>query len=78
MSPKMLIVRFPDGTREFRYPEQMPVVGGVVSHEGETFRVVSIDMDGDHASMTVEPDLDIGDLLLSEEGSIRLEPFLSG
>ena len=73
MSPSVLIVRFPDGTREFRYPKRMPKVGGLISHDGEQFRVVSIHTDGDVASLVVEGDLGVGDLLRSEEGSIQLD-----
>ena len=37
-----MVVRFPDGSKEFRYPEKMLVEGDVVWHDGERFRVVSV------------------------------------
>lgn len=68
-----MVVRFPDGSKEFRYPEKMLVEGDVVWHDGERFRVVSVSSDEkDSAVVIVEADSGIGDLLRSEEGSIHL------
>jgi hypothetical protein len=69
-------VRFPDGTKEFRYPETPPEEGSPVWHEGERYRVVSVSMDGAQASMIVQADSSSSDLLRSEEGAIQLEPVL--
>jgi hypothetical protein len=74
---RLLIVRFPDGSREFRYPDRVPEEGGAIWHDGERYRIVSIDMDSDPPSLVVEADSSLGDLLQSEEGAIRLEPILS-
>jgi hypothetical protein len=68
-----IIVRFPDGTKEFRYPEQMLGENDVIWHAGERFRVISVQADdADRAVVTVEPDSGLGDTLRSEEGAIRL------
>ena len=73
---RLLVVRFPDGSKEFRYPETLPEEGGVIWHDGERYRIVTITVDGDQASMIVEADSEIGDLLQSEEGGVRLEPLM--
>jgi hypothetical protein len=75
-SARLLVVRFPDGSKEFRYPETLPEEGGVIWHDGERYRVVNITVDDDQASMIVEADSGIGDLLQSEEGGVRLEPLM--
>jgi hypothetical protein len=70
-----VIVHFPDGSKEFRYPENGLEEGDVISHAGSRFRVVSVNVDGDRQSVTVvaaNPD-DLKDLLTSEEGSIELQ-----
>jgi hypothetical protein len=70
-----VIVHFPDGSKEFRYPENGLEEGDVISHAGSRFRVVSVNVDGDRQSVTVvaaNPD-DLTDLLTSEEGSIELQ-----
>jgi hypothetical protein len=76
MSPDVLIIRFPDGSREFRFPEKMLEVDDVVWHDGEHYRVISVSPDGSgphHAAVELaSPGL--GDLLQSEEGAIRLMP----
>jgi len=72
-----LIVRFPDGTREFRYPERPLKEGDAIWHEGRRYHVVSIvdDAGGGQVSAIVEPDAEsIGDLLNSEEGALVLVP----
>jgi hypothetical protein len=72
-----LIVRFPDGSREFRYPDRPLEVGDAIWHEGTRFHVVSVSEngDGEQLTVTVEPDPEsIGDLLGSEEGALVLVP----
>ena len=72
-----LIVRFPDGTREFRYPDRPVEVGAAIWHDNVRYHVVSVteDGDGDQLTVTVEPDPEtIGDLLGSEEGALVLVP----
>ena len=48
----------------------------MIWHDGERYRIVTITVDGDQASMVVEADSGIGDLLQSEEGGVRLEPIM--
>ena len=72
-----LIVRFPDGTREFRYPERPLDVGDGIWHDNVRYHVISVteDAEGDQLTVTVEPDVEsIGDLLGSEEGALVLVP----
>lgn len=72
-----LIVRFPDGTREFRYPDRPLEVGDAIWHDDVRYHVISVteDADGDQLTVTVEPDAEtIGDLLGSEEGALVLVP----
>jgi len=72
-----LIVRFPDGTREFRYPERPVEVGDAIWHDNVRYHVISVteDAEGDQLTVTVEPDVEsIGDLLGSEEGALVLVP----
>ena len=72
-----LIVRFPDGTREFRYPERPLEVGDAIWHDNVRYHVISVTEDaaGDQLTVTVEPDAEsIGDLLGSEEGALVLVP----
>jgi hypothetical protein len=69
-----MVVRFPDGTREFRYPENVPGAGDLMWHRGEPFRVVSVNEDGGRVVVIVETTSQaIGDQLLSEEGGIHLD-----
>lgn len=69
-----IIVRFPDGTKEFRYPERALEEGDVIWHDGERYRIVSIYVDeGDRATAVVElASGSLADKLASEEGGIRL------
>jgi hypothetical protein len=70
-----LIVRFPDGTREFRYPDRPLAVGNAIWHDGVRYHVVSVSEDdgGNQVTATVEPDPEnLGDLLSSEEGALVL------
>jgi len=72
-----LIVRFPDGTREFRYPDRPLEVGDAIWHDNVRYHVISVteDHEGDQLTVTVEPDPEsIGDLLSSEEGALVLVP----
>jgi hypothetical protein len=72
-----LIVRFPDGTKEFRFPERPLEVGDSIWHEGARYHVVSVSEDaaGDQLTVTVEPDAEsLGDILSSEEGALVLVP----
>ena len=69
------IVRFPDGTKEFRYPEGGLKAGDHVWHDGQRYRVISVDSapDGRQGAI-VEADSDgLVDLLSSEEGALHLE-----
>ena len=68
-----MVVRFPDGSKEFRYPEKTLAEGDVVWHDGERFRVISVSTDEkDRAVVIVEADSGIGDMLRSEEGAVHL------
>lgn len=71
-----VVVHFPDGSREFRFPEEPLEVGTVIWHLGQRYRVIHVATDDDQgASVTVEPDSeDIGDLLRSERGGTQLVP----
>jgi hypothetical protein len=40
-----VVVRFPDGTKEFRFPETMLEENDVIWHAGERFHVVSVNTD---------------------------------
>jgi hypothetical protein len=75
-SVPVLVVRFPDGSKEFRYPDRPLEVGDAVWHDGKRYHVVSISQngDGDQLTVTVEPDpQSLGDILASEEGALVLE-----
>jgi hypothetical protein len=71
-----VVVRFPDGTREFRYPEKGLEEGDVIWHDGQRYRVVHVSFDdGNQPVATVEADSDeLGDMLQSERGAIELVP----
>jgi hypothetical protein len=74
---EVLVVRFPDGTREFRYPEKMLEEGDVIWHDGTRYRVINVSANGDNQFVAiVEPEAPtLGEVLQSEEGAIRLTPF---
>jgi hypothetical protein len=75
-----VIVRFPDGSKEFRYPEKGLEEGDVISHGGSRYRVVSVETDGDRHNVIVaaaEPD-GLIDLLRSEEGAVELQLLVPG
>jgi len=69
-------VYFPDGSKEFRYPTRPLKEGDTLWHDGERYRVLSVqEQDGRALIVTVEPDsADLGDLLRSEEGALQLVP----
>jgi hypothetical protein len=70
-----VVVRFPDGTREFRYPEKGLEEGDVLWHDGQRYRVVHVSDDGNQPVATVELESDdLGDVLQSERGAIELVP----
>ena len=64
-------VRFPDGTKQFRFPTQMPEAGAALWHDGERYRVISVSADGNERSLVVESDSSTGDILASEGVAIR-------
>jgi hypothetical protein len=71
-----ITVRFPDGSREFRYPERALEEGDTVWHAGQRYRVVSVQTEGDVSTVVVESDSgELADDLRSEEGGVRLEPL---
>ena len=74
MSASSVIVYFPDGSREFVYPAKPLNEGDVIWHDGARFRILSITQnDGRPHTATVEPETDdLGALLTSEEGALRL------
>jgi hypothetical protein len=72
-----VVVRFPDGSKEFRYPENALQEGDVIWHEGKRYRVVHVGSDDSgRPVVTVEPESDdLEDLLHSERGAIELVPI---
>jgi hypothetical protein len=75
---RSLIVRFPDGSKEYRYPKKVLVVGDVIWHDGARFRVLNVGSDGGTDFATVElAEGGVGDLLRSEEGAIHLEEIVA-
>ena len=74
-----VIVHFPDGSKEFRYPENGLSEGDVIAHAGTRYRVVSVKADGERHSVTVvASDPDLTDLLRSEEGAVELDLLALG
>jgi len=70
-----LVVRFPDGSKEFRYPERPLEIGDAIWHENTRHHVIATDEDdeGRQVAVTVEPDPQgIADMLGSEEGALVL------
>jgi len=69
-----MVVHFPDGSREFRFPKKALQEGDLIWHDGERYRVLSVTSDdAGRAVVTVEPQSDdLGDLLRSEEGAVHL------
>jgi hypothetical protein len=72
-----IVVRFPDGSKKFRFPEKELEEGDTIWHEGARYRVVSVSSDGAGRPVAVvEPESSsLGDLIQSEEGAIRLVPL---
>lgn len=71
-----VVVHFPDGSREFRYPPTPLKDGDIVWHEGKRYRVIHVSSEGTRATVTVELDSDdVGGLLDSERGGIVLVPL---
>lgn len=72
-----VVVRFPDGSKEFRFPERELTADDVISHNGERYRVISVSSDdGNRPVIVVELISDaLLDKLQSEEGAIRLLPI---
>ena len=65
-------MRFPDGTKQYRFPTQMPEAGAALWHDGERYRVISVSAVGNGAwSLVVESDSSTGDILASEGVAIR-------
>jgi hypothetical protein len=73
---RTIYVRFPDGSREFLYPSRELNEGDTIWHDGTRYRVLSIaENDGQPHDVTVEPETnELGELLSSEEGALRLVP----
>jgi hypothetical protein len=71
-----ILIRFPDGTREFLYPSRELKEGDHVWHDGVRYRILSlVQNDGRPMTVNVEPVTDeLGDLLRSEEGALVLAP----
>ena len=68
-----VVVRFPDGEKEFRFPEEELSEGDIIAHDGERYRVVSVAARGESAqTVTVERDEGV---LGSERGAIVLAPI---
>ena len=69
-----ITIRFPDGSREFRYPAKPLSVGDVLYHENVPYRVISLTDNGEGRDFAVvEPVSDgLGVLLQSEEGAVHL------
>ena len=71
-----VFIRFPDGTREFRYGGRDLTAGDRVWHDGKPYRVLAVVADdGGPPVVTVELDSDdLRDLLSAERGGIQLVP----
>jgi hypothetical protein len=71
-----VIVHFPDGDRELVFPAKPLKEGDTIWHDGARWRILSIAQnDGGPQTATVEPESDdLGNLLTSEEGALRLVP----
>lgn len=72
-----VVVHFPDGSREFRFPAEPLKEGDVIWHEGERYHVIHVasdDPDRPVVTVELEPE-DLGDTLGSERGGIALVPL---
>lgn len=71
-----VVIHFPDGSKEFRYPAKTIEEGDRLWHDGEAFRVLAIADGTGVLQVTVELDsTGLGDLLSSERGGVVLEEF---
>lgn len=72
-----MVVQFPDGSREFRYPPQELKEGDRIWHDGKPFRVLAIASEERRLTVTVELESDeLGDLLQSERGGVVLDELV--
>ena len=71
-----ILIRFPDGTREFLYPSRELKEGDHIWHDGVRYRILSlVENDGRPMTANVEPVTDeLGELMRSEEGALALAP----
>jgi hypothetical protein len=51
-----VVVRFPDGSKEFRLAERALVEGDVIPHGADRFRVTAITTEADRTIVSVELD----------------------
>ena len=68
-------IHFPDGTREFRYPEVPLEEGDVLHHEGRRYRVLGVSENGDHRHDIATVELvseNLIDKLQFEQGALQL------
>jgi hypothetical protein len=72
-----IIIRFPDGTREYRYTGRSVEQGDVIWHDGEQWTVLAVvSNDGGPQTATVELNSDgLIDKLQSEKGAVELGPL---
>jgi hypothetical protein len=72
-----ILIQFPDGAKEFRWPADGLNQGDTIWHDGQAYRVLSVHTEeSGPAHATVDPvPRNLGDVLKSEEGAIRLEAF---
>lgn len=76
MESGTIVIRFPDGSKEFRFSERMLEEGDIIWHEGKRYRVLHVLNDErDQPVARVEPDSgDILDSFQSEAGEMHLMP----
>jgi hypothetical protein len=77
VSSSSVVVRFPDGSREFRFPPEPLKEGDVIWHASQRFVVIHVTTDANNrALVTVELESeDLIDKLGSEEGAVQLIPL---
>jgi hypothetical protein len=69
-----LVIRFPDGTKEYRYPEKMLAEGDIVRHNGDRYRVMSVSTDDGTTNIVVESESpNVSDTLKSERGAVAID-----
>lgn len=72
-----IVIRFPDGTREYVYTGRDVVAGDRIWHDGEHWTVLAVSSDDggpQRATVELESD-DLTDVLRSEKGAIELGPL---